>query len=114
MRRLFFPLLVSMAMSCAVCDARAGDLRPASLKAGSRYSAERRGLSFLVRQDGRVTYESYANGDSADRIASIYSGTKGFWCVAAAAGVQDGILIFDKPGRKTITEGRSAPNKTET
>jgi CubicO group peptidase (beta-lactamase class C family) len=113
MRRLFFPLLVSMAMSCVVCDARAGDLRPASLKAASRYSAERRGFSFLVMQDGRVTYESYANGDSADRIASIYSGTKGFWCVAAAAGVQDGILDFDEPVRDTITEWRSDPNKAD-
>ena len=71
------------------------------------------GYSFLVMQDGRVTYETYANGDSRDRMASIFSGTKGFWCVAAAAAVQDGILDFDEPVRDTITEWRSDPNKAD-
>jgi CubicO group peptidase (beta-lactamase class C family) len=103
--------LVSMAMPCVVGHASAGDLRVASLKAASTYSADRRGFSFLVMQEGRITYESYANGDSADRVASIFSGTKGFWCVAAAAAVQDGILDFDRPVRDTITEWRSDPNK---
>ena len=64
-------------------------------------------------QNGRITYENYANGDSADRIASIFSGTKGFWCVAAAAAVQDGILDFDEPVRDTISEWRSDPKKAE-
>jgi CubicO group peptidase (beta-lactamase class C family) len=111
MGKLFLPLLVSMAMTCLVCEASAGDLRPASLKVASTYSAERRGFSFLVMQGGRVTYERYSNGDSADRIASIFSGTKGFWCVAAAAAVQDGILNFDEPVRDTLIEWRSDPNK---
>jgi CubicO group peptidase (beta-lactamase class C family) len=110
---LFLPLLVSLAMTCVVCDASAGDLRPASLKAASTYSAQRRGFSFLVMQGGRVTYESYSNGDSANRIASIFSGTKGFWCVAAAAAVQDGILNFDEPVRDTLVEWRSDPNKAD-
>jgi len=44
-------------------------------------------------QDGNVIYESYANGDERDQeSSSIFSGTKGFWCVAGAAAVQDGIL----------------------
>src|SRR3984957_3489995 len=111
MRQLFLPLLVSVAMPFIVGHASAGDLRVASLKAASTYSAERHGFSFLVIQDGRVAYESYANGDSANRIAPIFSGTKGFWCVAAAIAVQDGILDFDEPVRDTITEWRSDPNK---
>jgi CubicO group peptidase (beta-lactamase class C family) len=111
MRQLFLLLLVSVAVPCMVGHASAGDLRVASLKAASTYSAERRGFSFLVLQDGRVAYESYANGDSANRIAAIFSGTKGFWCVAAAMAVQDGILDFDEPVRDTITEWRSDPNK---
>ena len=110
---LFLLLLVSVVMPCVVCHASAGELRLASLKAASAYSAARRGYSFLVLQDGQVRYESYANGDSADRIASIFSGTKGFWCVAAAAAVQDGILDFDEPVRDTITEWRSDPNKAD-
>ena len=113
MRQLFLLLLVSMAMPCVVGHASPGDLRIASLKAASSYSAARRGFSFLVMQNGRITYENYANGDSADRIASIFSGTKGFWCVAAAAAVQDGILDFDEPVRDTISEWRSDPKKAE-
>ena len=110
---LFNLLLVSVAMPCVVCHVVAGDPALDSLKAASAYSAARRGYSFLVMQDGRLKYESYANGDSADRIASIFSGTKGFWCVAAAAAVQDGILDFDEPVRDTITEWRSDPNKAD-
>ena len=113
MRQLFLLLLVSMAMPCVVGHASPGDPRIASLKAASSYSAARRGFSFLVMQNGRITYENYANGDSADRIASIFSGTKGFWCVAAAAAVQDGILDFDEPVRDTISEWRSDPRKAE-
>ncbi len=115
MRQLswFFPLLVSLAMPFAVYRVKAGELRPASLRAASAYSATRRGYSFLVMQGGRVIYEAYSNSDSADRVASIYSGTKGFWCVAAAVAVQEGILDFDEPVRNTITEWQSSPNKAD-
>jgi CubicO group peptidase (beta-lactamase class C family) len=64
-------------------------------------------------QDGGVIYESYANGDARDRIASIFSGTKGFWCVAAAAAAQDGILDFDEPVCHTIPEWCVNPRKSE-
>jgi CubicO group peptidase (beta-lactamase class C family) len=110
---LFFLLLVSVAMPCLVSQTTAGDLSLASLNAAAAYSAERHGYSFLVVQGGRATFEKYANGDSADRIAQIFSGTKGFWCVAAAIAVQDGILSFDEPVRDTITEWRSDPNKAD-
>jgi CubicO group peptidase (beta-lactamase class C family) len=110
---LFRLLLVSVAVPWVVGQVVAGDLRLDSLKAASAYSAARRGYSFLVLQNGQVRYESYANGDSANRIASIFSGTKGFWCVAAAAAVEDGILDFDEPVRDTITEWQSDPNKAD-
>jgi CubicO group peptidase (beta-lactamase class C family) len=110
---LFLLLLVSMAVPCVVGQASAGDLRLGSLKPASRYSAERRGYSFLVIQDGRISYENYTNGDSADRIASIFSGTKGFWCVAAAVAVQDGLMDFNEPVSNSITEWRSDPNKAD-
>src|ERR1700730_2328166 len=104
---LFLLLLVGTAIPCFVDQLNAGELRRATGKPASAYSAARRGYSFLVMQDGQVLYESYANGDSANRIASIFSGTKGFWCVAAAAAVQDGMLDFEEPVRDTITEGGS-------
>jgi CubicO group peptidase (beta-lactamase class C family) len=113
MRLLFLALLVGMAMPCVFCRATPGDFRRASLQAAAKYSAARSGYSFLVVQDGRVTCEDYAHGDAADRTVSILSGTKGFWCVTAAAAVQDGILDFDEPVRDTITEWRSDPNKSD-
>src|SRR6478672_12574205 len=113
MRPLLIPLLVSMAMPCVFCHATSGEFRRASLEAASRYSAARNGYSFLVIQNGRVVYEDYAHGDAADRTVSIFSGTKGFWCVTAAAAAQDGILDFDEPVRETITEWRSEPNKSD-
>jgi len=112
MRQLLFPMLVSMAMPCVFCKAASGDLSLVSLEAASKYSATRHGYSFLVIHDGRVTYEDYANGDAADRTASIFSGTKGFWCVAAAAAVEDGMLDFDEPVRDTITEWGSDPRRS--
>jgi CubicO group peptidase (beta-lactamase class C family) len=113
MRQLFLPLLVIMAMPCFFCQAVPGDFRVAYLEAASKYSADRSGYSFLVLKDGRVIYEDYAHGDAADRTVSIFSGTKGFWCVAAAAAAQDGILKFDEPVSDTITEWRSDPNKSD-
>ena len=85
----------------------------ASLQAASRYSALHRGYSFLVMQDGDVIYESYANGDGRDQNVSIFSGTKGFWCVAAAAAAQDGILDFNEPVCHTIPEWCGDAKKSE-
>jgi CubicO group peptidase (beta-lactamase class C family) len=115
MRQVFLFLLFGLGihMPGVIGQVNASELRVSSLKSASAYSAARRGYSFLVIQDGRVIFESYANGDSADRIASIFSGTKGFWCVAAAAAVQDGILDFDEPARDTITEWRSDSKKAD-
>ena len=113
MRQLFLPLLVSMAVPCLFCHATSGGFGKASLEAASRYSAARSGFSFLVIQDGRITYQGYAHGDSEGRTVSIFSGTKGFWCVAAAAAVEDGFFEFDEPVRDTITEWRSDPRKAD-
>src|SRR6201987_6067049 len=105
--------LVCVAMPCKVLQAAKGKMSSASLRAASRYSALHRGYSFLVMQDGDVIYESYANGDAPDRIASIFSATKGFWCVAAAAAVQDGILDFNEPVCHTIPEWCRDSKKSE-
>jgi CubicO group peptidase (beta-lactamase class C family) len=105
--------LVCVAMPREILQAATKKIDAASLRAASRYSALRRGYSFLVMQDGNVIYESYANGDERDRIVSIFSGTKGFWCVAAAAAAQDGILDFDEPVCHTITEWCREPDKAE-
>ena len=102
-----------MALPCKMVQAAKGKISAGSLRAASRYSALHRGYSFLVMQDGNVIFESYANGDDREHIASIFSGTKGFWCVAAAAAAQDGILDFDEPVCATIPEWCKNPEKSE-
>jgi CubicO group peptidase (beta-lactamase class C family) len=89
------------------------DISPASCQAALKYSAARRGLSLLVLQNDRVVYEAYSNGFGPDHIASIYSGTKGFWCSAAVAAEQDGILDLDEQVKDTITEWQDKPDKAE-
>src|SRR5260370_17685088 len=112
-KNLFLYLLASMAVPCVFCHATSGDFKSASIEAASKYAAARNGFSYLIIQDGRIKYEDYAHGDAADRPVSIFSGTKGFWCVAAAAAVQDGILDFDEPVCDTITEWRFDQNKSD-
>jgi CubicO group peptidase (beta-lactamase class C family) len=106
-------LLVSMAMPCGFYHARGAELDRTDLGAAADYSADRGGYSFLVVQNGHILYESYTHGDAPDRVAQIFSGTKGFWCVAAAAAVEDGILDFDEPVQDTVTEWRSDPEKSQ-
>ena len=102
---LFLLLLVSMAVPCVVGQASAGELRLGSLGVASRYSAERRGYSFLVIQNGRSSLRKLCNGDSRDRVASIFSGTKGFWCVAAAVAAQEDFWISTTGVRTLSPDG---------
>jgi CubicO group peptidase (beta-lactamase class C family) len=88
-----------------------GDISIASCEAAQKYSAGRGGLSLLVMQDDQVFYEAYSNGFGSDQVASIFSGTKGFWCMAAVAAEQDGILDLDEPVKNTIVEWRNQPDK---
>lgn len=76
--------------------------------AAAAYSAERRGVSFLVMQGGRVLFEDYPRS-SADAAHELASGTKSFCGVLAAAMVQDGLLSLDEACADTLTEWRDDP-----
>ena len=103
--------LVLLFVSCFVLTPLYGEISLASCAAAQKYSLSHQGLSLLVIQDNRVVYESYAGGYGSDKVASIFSGTKGFWCVAAVAAQQDGILDLDEPVKDTITEWANEPDK---
>ena len=103
--------LVFLAAGWFVLTPSYGDVSEATCTAAQKYSVSHRGLSLLVIQDGHVLYERYSGGDSQDRVASIFSGTKGFWCLAAIAAQQDGILDLDEPVKDTITEWADKPDK---
>jgi CubicO group peptidase (beta-lactamase class C family) len=79
----------------------------------ARYSRAHRGVSMLVAKDGRVVFEDYRPGHTADEAHPLASGTKSFSCATAIAAVQDKLLTFDEPVSQTITEWRDDPRKSK-
>jgi CubicO group peptidase (beta-lactamase class C family) len=86
-------------------------LDSASIKAAADYSAARRGIALLVVENGKTIFESYSGRHSAQETHRIYSGTKGFWVLAALAAEEEGILKLDERVADTIEEWRSDDHK---
>lgn len=84
-----------------------------ALKAAEKYSATRKGHALLIRQHGRVIHESYANNAKPGEPRRIFSGTKGFWGLAALAAVEDGFITLDEPVSDTIHEWQKQPGKKD-
>lgn len=99
--------LAAGAAAAAFSLARPALAQSASLEAAAAYSAERRGVSLLIMQRGRVVYEDYPNEGGADRGWELASGTKSFSGIMAAAAVQDRLLELDERASETLTEWRS-------
>ncbi len=85
---------------------------PRGWKEAARYSAEHNGFAFLILKSGRVVFEDYSRADR-DCPYRIYSGTKGFWALAAVAAVQDGILSLDERVSDSVPEWRRDPIKKQ-
>jgi CubicO group peptidase (beta-lactamase class C family) len=86
-------------------------LDAASMKAAAEYSAARRGIALLIIQNGKTIFESYPGEHSAPETHKIYSGTKGFWVLAALAAEEEAILKLDERVAETIQEWRSDDRK---
>lgn len=56
-------------------------------------------------------FEDYANGTSASEAHKIFSGTKGFWNLAALAAAEQGLLHLNEHVADTIEEWRSDKHK---
>jgi CubicO group peptidase (beta-lactamase class C family) len=88
-------------------------LDSASVKAAAEYSAARRGIALLIVQHGKTIFESYSENHSAQETHRIYSGTKGFWVLAALAAQEEGILKLDEGVAATLQEWRSDARKNQ-
>lgn len=77
-----------------------------ALAAAAKYCAERKSQALLIRQHGRVIHESHPNGGSRGQPLRIYSGTKGFWGLAAMAAVEDGLISPGEHAADTLHEWR--------
>lgn len=105
-RRAFLAGAAASALVAPAALAQSG-----GLEAAAAYSAERRGVSLLVMQRGRVLHESYPNEGGPDRGWQLASGTKSFTGVMAAAAIQDRLLSWDEPAAEALREWRSDPQK---
>ncbi|MES2599021.1 MAG: NYN domain-containing protein [Verrucomicrobiota bacterium] len=85
----------------------------AALQAAAKYCAERKSTTLLVKHQGKVIHESFANGGKRGQPNRIYSGTKGFWGLAAMAAVEDEILKLDENVADTITEWKEDARRSK-
>ncbi|MEO8439690.1 MAG: serine hydrolase, partial [Spartobacteria bacterium] len=103
---------VAAGFSCCLCllavaQGSSANLSPAALRKAARYSAQHRGTSFLVIQNGKTVLEEYPGKIDAETPQRIYSGTKAFWNLAALAAAEDHILDLDEPVALTIDSWRN-------
>lgn len=75
------------------------------------YSELRAGVSVLVLKDGQAVCERYASGGGPRQGWELWSGTKSFSGLIAAAAVQDGLLSLDEKVSDTLPEWRDDPRK---
>src|SRR5437773_7589406 len=100
-------------LTFAMASPAIAEIQHADCVRAATYSESRRGVSILVMQNGRTTFEHYANGGSAGGRWPIFSGTKSFWGIAALAAVHDGLFRLDDVVSDTITEWKSDPRKSQ-
>ena len=100
-----------MTLSLSACQTEAGSEMPPDKSAACAdaiaYSDEHKGLAVLAIRDGTVFCSS---GETSIQTPNeLWSGTKSFVGVMAAAAVQDRLLTLDEKAADTLTEWQSDP-----
>lgn len=112
-----FPVLFSGSNRFSVADDGPMDLKPdpsnrAHHELAAAYSAGKKGISCLVRVDGKELFADYPNGGKPDRAHELASGTKSFSGVMAACAIQDKLISsWDEKVSDTITEWQADERK---
>ena len=112
MRRIMLAAILAMMATGARAEVLVGSDDP-GCRAAVAVSDPRRGASVLVLKDGRPICEAYAGQGGPDVRLELWSGTKSFSGIMAAAAVQDGLLTLDEPVSKTLPEWRDDPRKAK-
>lgn len=84
----------------------AADLQPAHIQAAAAYSASHSQAGLLIQQHGKTLFASESR-----TLHRIYSGTKGFWMLAALHAAEAGILDFDDRVSEMLPEWQSDGRK---
>jgi len=77
------------------------------------YNRKHFGPVLIVMKSGEVICEDYTDGFRPDRPHTLFSGSKSYAGVVAAAAAADGLLSLDEPVADTITEWQEDPLKSE-
>lgn len=102
-RRFFLPMLAGItATRAGLPMALAAGGTRLNIEAAAKYVSGRRGHALYIRQNGEVLCDRYFNGAEKGEVRRIYSGTKGFWGLAAMAAVEDGHLSLKERVADTL------------
>lgn len=82
-----------------------------AMAAAADCSRAKRGRSVVVMFEGKVIFEQYDNGGTADQPQILASGSKSFVGLAAVAAVQDKLLSLDDSACEAVTEWKGDPKK---
>jgi CubicO group peptidase (beta-lactamase class C family) len=83
-----------------------------ALNAAVDYHKSLTGHAMLVMFDGKVIFEQYDNGGSAEQQHNLASGAKCFTGSVATAAVGDGLIKLDDPAAENIPEWKDDPQKS--
>jgi len=105
-------LALALALALLCCGLASAD-EAANYERAAKYSEAKRGSSLLVMKGGKVVFERYAAGRTAEAATEIYSGTKSFWGVAVMVAVGEGKLSLDELASDTLKEWKGDPRKAK-
>lgn len=111
---ILVPLSILVIAGCGVRAQTETRAAPTNYQAAADYSADHRGLAVLVYKSGKLVFEEYQNGHTAETPWMLASGTKSFSGVMLAAAIEDKLIGgFDEKVSDTITEWRIDPRKSK-
>lgn len=82
-------------------------------EAAAEYLQSVNGHAMLVYEDGKLVFERYMNGHTAEKAHLLASGTKSFSGFMAVAAQEDGLLTLDEKLSETITEWKDDAQKKD-
>lgn len=104
-------IIAGVALGSLALPSHAQPLDSEALRAAADYSAGHKGTALVVIRDGRSIFSEFPKSGRAQPMR-IYSGTKGFWNLAALAAQEDGILELDERVARSIPEWSSESGKS--
>ena len=78
-----------------------------NVEAAANYAERHAPQVLQITIGGRTVLGRFGDGFTPTKPHALYSGTKSFWGVLAAAAVDDGLLAFDEPVGETIPEWKA-------